>query len=328
MDDTVTPAMVNKPIVAQGEAYKYTAHERAKPRYGVVADNGVPSYFHSIFSRHVNSSFQPINVSFDRVSPTYYETQLPNCGDLIMNVYIKGTKVENIKTCTLYVNDETIQTMTGEYIYIHNYLRTPKQKSNLMDNSSYVIIPFKKNLPVLPGNKIIIELFSGADLSMVIDYMFLDTPPKPVDMLVEQVQIIDEASFAQTHKFDLGLKRLIKELIFVVQDVGSSGLNFSDQLVSMSIDINQFTKVLQSGAYFSRVQPMDYHTRIPEPPSVFYTYSFCLDPESEFPTGTINMGRIRNQVVTMKFTDARPRFIRVYAIGYNVIAPDGKLIFV
>lgn len=292
------------------------------------------SYFHSVFSKHTNTSFQPVNVSFDRVSPTFYQTELPNCGDLIMNIYLRGVKMENIKSFTLFVNDETIQSFTGEYMYINQYLRTPKQKANLLSESNYVVVPVKKYLPVFPGNKIVMELFEAASVDMVIDFMFLENPIKQTDMLIEQVQFIDEIyRGGGTTRVSLNLKRLVKELIIVVKNTNKTGLDFSnaaglDQISNLKIEINQFTKADQSGVYFSRVQPFDYHTRVPELPSLFYTYSFCLDPESEFPTGTINMGMIKNQNLYFTFNDNEPKNIHIYAVSYNVIAYDGKLIFV
>lgn len=294
------------------------------------------SYFHSVFSKHANTSFQPVNVSFDRVSPTFYQTELPNCGDLIVNLYVRGVDVANIKSFTLFVNDETIQSFTGEYIYINQFLRTPLQKSNLMADSNYVIVPMKKHLPVFPGNKIVMELINPVttQVDMVIDFMFLEHPLKPTDMLVEQVQLIDEFyPGGKTKRVTTNLKRLVKEFIIVVQNTNKAGLDFSnaaglDQISNLKIEINQFTKANQSGVYFSRVQPFDYHTRVPELPSLFYTYSFCLDPESDFPTGSINMGMIKNQNLYFTFNDNEPKNIRIYAVSYNVIAYDGKLIFV
>jgi hypothetical protein len=204
-----------------------------------------------------------------------------------------------------------------------------------MAHSDYIIIPIKKYIPVFTNNKVIIELKDPVTtpVNMVIDYVFLENPPKPTDMLIEQVQMIDEYSTSKSTRISLGLKRLVKELIIVVQNANKSGLDFSnnagfEQLSNLKIEINQFTKADQSGVYFSKVQPFDYHTRVPELPSLFYTYSFCLDPESDFPTGTINMGMIKNQNLYLTFNDSEPKNIHVYAVSYNVIAYDGKLIFV
>lgn len=297
------------------------------------------SYFHSVFSKHTNTSFQPLTVPFDRVSPLYYQTELPaNFGNLILNMYIQGIRnVHDVKSFTFFVNDEPIQSFTGEYMYINEYLKTPAQKSVTMDK--YIVVPIKKYIPVFPGNKIVIEMnvptTEGDDVNLVIDFLFVDPLPKPTDMLIEQVQFVDEYyPGGKLLKINLQLKHIIKELVFVVQNISKTGtLDYSnaaglDQITQMKIDINQFTKVDQPGIYFSKLQPLDYHTRVPDLPSLFYTYSFCLDPESEFPTGTINMGMIKNQTIYMTFRDEEPKNIRIYAIGYNVIAPDGKLIFV
>ena len=289
-----------------------------------------------MFSKRANTSFQPLNVPFDRISSLYYQTEFPsNFGNFVLNVYIKGLKnIFNIKSFTLFVNDETIQSFTGEYMYINEYLKTPAQKSS---TNKYIVVPLKKYIPVFPGNKIVLELFNEEDdeLSLVVDYLFVDTPPKATELLIEQVQTIDEYyPGGKTLKLNLNLKRLVKEFIFVIQNVSKDGTqDYSnsaglDQLTRLKIDINQFTKVDQSGAYFSKLQPLDYHTRVPELPSLFYTYSFCLDPESEFPTGSINMGMIRNQNIYMEFRDDEPKNVRIYAICYNVISNDGKLIFV
>ena len=65
------------------------------------------------------------------------------------------------------------------------------------------------------------------------------------------------------------------------------------------------------------------HTRVPtnESNCFIYTYSFALDPENYLPTGSVNMSRIINQLLTLRLTEysGGTRTIHIYAKSYNVL---------
>ena len=90
----------------------------------------------------------------------------------------------------------------------------------------------------------------------------------------------------------------------------------------------------QEGVYFSRMQPMLYHTSIPASVGI-NVYSFAMKPEVHQPSGTCNFSRIDNARLTLKLnpikslatTDAglNPAdnttigVVKVYAVNYNVL---------
>ena len=263
----------------------------------------------------MNITTQLIENGFDRVTPTYYETPISNFSNLIESFYLKNVSVTNISRITMFIRDIPIQSFTGEYIQIYRNLRTPLQKRPLF-NSKYIAVPFKKYLPVYEDCKIVLELFQPADASLFIEYVFTDVEPKPAVMLIEQVQTIGftQKSYTETATINLNFNHPVKEMYIKVSD--------PDSVSRIRLNINEFTKIDENAIYFRYVQPLDYHTSVP---GDVFTYSFCLDPESDLPTGSINMGRIKNQTIKLTWTKNNP--VSVYAVNYNVLTPEGILVF-
>ena len=89
---------------------------------------------------------------------------------------------------------------------------------------------------------------------------------------------------------------------------------------------------LRNAGYFRLVQPWQYHTVIPEDFFV-YSYSFCIDPESVQPSGSMNASRMDSislavnlvpEVVNPTAANSvgpKPGNLhgRVYAINHNVL---------
>lgn len=285
------------------------------------------SHFYSVFKRHMNVTQQLIDVYFDRESSQYYIGNIPNHSNIIQSVYIKGVTYEQVDKITLFIYDQPVQSFTGEWMKMYHTLRTPIQKSNLITESTYVMVPFKKYLPVFENCRIELELLEPVDgVKLLVDYVFTDHDIKPSNMLVEQVQVEESTEseiinsgreFYVRSKF----KRPVKEFYISVKDEYGK---YTSNVSRISIDINEYTKIDEVGSYFRFVQPLDYHTRVPD---YFYTYSFCLDPESEFPTGSINMGRIKNQNIRVTTTKSNAKLVTVYAHSYNILTPEGKLVF-
>ena len=79
------------------------------------------------------------------------------------------------------------------------------------------------------------------------------------------------------------------------------------------------------GNYFSRVQPYNHHTCIPDSPGI-NVYSFALKPEEHQPSGTCNFSRIDNAKLVLSVQAAANQTngtvggsIIVYATNYNVL---------
>lgn len=258
----------------------------------------------------MNMATQIMEIKPEYISKTQCEMIIADFADLVQSVYIKGTTYDNIELVTLYIDEVPVQSFTGEWIRMYHYLRTPQQKRSLIDGE-YLIIPFKKFIPIFKNSKITVLLNQQIDMTFFVEYVFLEQKPADANLLIEQVQMVESTE----PTINLGFKRPVKELYITA----SPGI---DDITRIKLNINEFTKIDEVAMYFRYVQPLDYHTSVP---GTFFTYSFCLDPESEFPTGSINMGRIKNQVLRLEYPGTKQ--IRVYAHSFNILDKDGKLLF-
>ena len=184
------------------------------------------------------------------------------------------------------------------------------------------------------------------------DYVFLDNEErrrfvsKPIDYLIEQVQIIEPFPIDQNKasvSIPLVINNPVKELFWVFRrnvmkntreyfNFTSLGANeagtLGDLMVKALIQLDgQDRFEARDGKYFRLIQPFKHHTAIP---STFYiyTYSFALRPEEIQPSGTLNASRfedIRIQVDTATCPDPLTKKLRgdmtfyAYALGYNVL---------
>jgi hypothetical protein len=94
-----------------------------------------------------------------------------------------------------------------------------------------------------------------------------------------------------------------------------------------------------SGDYFSKIQPLNHHTCVPESPGI-NVYSFSINPESHEPSGTCNFSRIDNAYLTLTIATLQSNLfdkeypevvknsilyagseciVKVYAVNYNIL---------
>jgi hypothetical protein len=161
--------------------------------------------------------------------------------------------------------------------------------------------------------------------------------------LTEQTQLFQGAirPNVSQESFYLNFTGPTKELFFVIQydTVGSNVFDFTysntimDHLTSLQFQVDGndlIPEELGTPLFLRVIQPMDYHTRTPTR-VIFYIYSLCIDPENIEPTGTINLGRIQKQFLTVKVVPStQNRLLRVYTRSYNIFSSDngvGKLLF-
>jgi hypothetical protein len=161
--------------------------------------------------------------------------------------------------------------------------------------------------------------------------------------LTEQTQLFQGAirENVTQESFYLNFTGPTKELFFVVQyeTIGSNVFDFTysntvmDHITSLRFQVDGndlIPEELGTPLFLRVIQPMDYHTRTPTR-TIFYLYSLCIDPENIEPTGTINLGRIQKQFLTVKVVpSAQRRLLRVYTRSYNIFSSDngiGKLLF-
>jgi hypothetical protein len=181
------------------------------------------------------------------------------------------------------------------------------------------------------ASSVVVNVGTGFDASLYIDYIYLDTDERRQfaqvqhEYLIEQLQFTGAESVpngAGSVKSKLALNHPCKELVWVIQqdsnelaDYGNAGAH---TVVDAKLQLNgQDRFSVREGAYFNLVQPYQHHTRIPA--VGIYVYSFALNPEQHQPSGTVNMSRIDNATLQLSTNVSGAAKLRVYAINYNVL---------
>lgn len=161
--------------------------------------------------------------------------------------------------------------------------------------------------------------------------------------IFEQVQLNQFFAPNGTNFVQCGLNfyNPVKELYFVLQQDSARGYDYSntatvaaasgmigtgDLLAQLELDFNtteRISKNVGSPQFLRIIQPLEFHTRVPD--RLFYMYSFSLDPEDESPTGSVNLSRIKNQNLFL-FINPTPTNvnIRVYAASYNFLETNNN----
>jgi hypothetical protein len=279
------------------------------------------TYFYKVFSKKTNFSFQPIVINFDTTTKTgdYFYATIPDQGRRIMRMWLDlgSVPTSNLTTVDILINKVMIYSFPGEYIAIHNAIRTSQSKK--LPNQ--ILVPIMKYLPVLPEMQVRIAVAGASgpqNFKLFADWVY-DTLPIDGDYILNQVQYL-QASLPGMVR--MNFKNVVKELIFVVQDQGQSPLTFTDQIATMSLMLNDQKKFENTGTFFKYIQPMMYHTGNS---LGVYMYSFALFPEDESPSGGLNFSRINNQILMINPINQLPKNLRVYALSYNVLrVKDGK----
>jgi hypothetical protein len=185
------------------------------------------------------------------------------------------------------------------------------------------------------------------NIQLLVEYVYLNVKIKRDVQVYEQVQRVEFIAPVGVNnvRLQLGLMNPVKEFFVVIQNSGAFGFDFTtngafsldgnsytngttEQLSNLVLKFNnveRISKDIGTPLFLRVIQPMEYHTRVPD--RKFYMYSFSLDPENVVPTGQVNMSRISNQVMELSMVpSAQSRFIRIYAVSYNFIQ-KGKVLF-
>ena len=178
--------------------------------------------------------------------------------------------------------------------------------------------------------------------SLWCNYIYLDTDERrrfaqvSHEYLIEQVQMQAFTANQSGDTLKLNFNHPVKELLWAATatatpwGTGAVGGGSFYALVNIStssdntwqLKLNghdRFEK--QSTTYFTRYQPMKYHTSIATGAHAGDTigvYSFALKPEEHQPSGTCNFSRIDNsQLIYTSITSTGTLY--VYAVNYNVL---------
>jgi|LauGreDrversion4_1035100.scaffolds.fasta_scaffold02061_3 hypothetical protein len=209
-----------------------------------------------------------------------------------------------------------------------------------------------------------IEAISPDRFQLFCDYVFLDKEERTRfateehEYLIEQVQYTPIQSITagtQQATVEINFNHCVKEFFWVLQqdrmEDNNEWFNYSNLLQSETgsqvdllntaiIRLDGYDRFdARSAPYFRQTQPYQYHTAIPAGlKSYIYVYSFCLRPEAEQPSGSINCSRIEDIRLSMTFNttlvkigltsespSSVPRHVVVYATNYNVLRIVGGL---
>jgi hypothetical protein len=272
------------------------------------------TFFVTKFAKQSNYSFQPIIINFDAVGEYFFAT-IPNHGKRILRMWLNmdSVPISNLLTFEVFIEKVLVYSWTGEYIQIHNSIRTPIQKKL----PGYVLIPIMQYFPVIENTQIRMRVSGGTNFSLVADWVY-DTLPIDGEYVINQVQTLQADP---TNAVRLNFKNVVKELIIVVQDRCQPALTFTDQIASMRLELNGKQKFDDQGIFFKYIQPMMYHTGNQ---LGVYLYSFSLFPEDEMPSGGINFSRINNQILKINLLNPGSKTMRVYALSYNILKIKDK----
>jgi hypothetical protein len=256
--------------------------------------------------------------------------------------------------------NELLERHYGETIEIMNDLTVPQAKQGALQQltgkgittslqSYYIKMPFKLNLPLCaldtppifriklrPTNEFSsINFTKPIQVDLFVDYVYVTKAERDyfkktrMDYLTHTMQRL----VVSTSPFLTEFTRPVKELYWVIQTVGASSYDFtnngSDQLVSLNLrfDGNEIIKDEFGTPMFMRIiQGLENHTRVPD--RYFYMHSFALDPEHpDQPTGELDMSAVTRQLHTLTLSPSTsPRQIRVYALTHNIIRLENGLL--
>lgn len=156
------------------------------------------------------------------------------------------------------------------------------------------------------------------------------------DILVEQVQERNISVHSLGRPMQLTYNHSISELIWCIYHRKSGefklGKDDNDEQIEaegiseVSLKLNnheRFHALGKYGSYFRTVQPYQHHSNMPV--GSIYCYNFGLKPEDAQPSGSINMSRIDNVMMTMQtdvedFEDKKDDYdVYLWARNYNVL---------
>ena len=295
----------------------------------------------------------PIPIIGDIVDAIYLRIVWP-----IQGVVNNSVATAMINFVELIHQSNVIERIYGENMFIWNELtvaqgkRAGLQKLVGIDTTTsqseyYLHLPFTIKLPLCalniqpdlrivfntPDKFMAVPYKNEIDLETVIDYVFLGDEERsyiqnnPQRYLTQSYQVLqfsiqpNQTNFKTVTSF----VNNVKELFWIIQDQSPTDMyDYNDDLINMSLSFNGIeflSNTVANNTYVSIIQPLEYHTRTPT--SNVYLYSFALNPELQQPTGEINMTFIYNQNHAYWVRPStKLRYIRIYALGYNVATID------
>ena len=324
---------ITTPDVCYIESVGHAIIEHARLYIGDQLIQHIPSDYLQIYSEH-------------NVSLTHQYTLEERIGKYPIRVATIPVSDSRIIAHNNLGKDDTDVEMIVElpfYFYKHSSLALPISSIDKQVVEVEVKLRDYKHLltdvsGTYPINNVVLKPLLHMNLSTEL-VLTEPIPNKNLKYVITQIQE-DRLEFDQNEdhkKFSLDFTHPVKELLFVIQRQGVSPFDYDNSLkfvddvyivyenlkrlklqlddqviISNKIGSVQFLKAVQARIHHSRTQLI----------RRFYSYSFALKPEEWFPTGQINFGHIKNQMLDVELHRCDPpvpRKLKVYVLSYNVL---------
>ena len=271
-----------------------------------------------------------ILTSFDRITKPQYTMNIPLqfwfCKHSGLSIPLVALEYQEV---TINVRFRTIE----EVSYIENNETIFYNNSNLYLNE----VPSEMGLDITAN--------------MLIDYVYLDSSERrrfaqsSHEYLIEQLQLLEQKNITQP-SYQFNLNNFVypsKELIWVAQkvsytvnDTGYVKLQWDNYTISdtyignlidsTTLSFNGYKRIENlPGNYFNYVQPYESHSKTPS--DGINMYSFSIFPEEIQPSGTANLSRLSNILLSVNFNSnfisngklLEPVNLRVYTRSLNIL---------
>jgi hypothetical protein len=271
-----------------------------------------------------------------------------------------STGTAMIDRIELSYKDQLIERIYGENLYMLGDIKIPQAKQSALSNmvgtstttalSSYHIpLPFlilKKGIPLIalkeapkfrvvfkPSSTFTTSLYiKPIQVDLFVDYIYVSKPERDWFVKNELVYLthsfqrlqfsVPQSDVQTTYTYYTEFVNDVKELFWVIQsDAASNVYDYGNHLVNLQLTLNNqdfITNDYATAQYLHVLQPLQFHTRVPS--GNYYMYSFALEPESDQPTGEMNMTNITRQQhsLTLTASPSETRNLRIYAHAYNL----------
>lgn len=271
---------------------------------------------------HVYIFPTPIRFGLDVIAP------IPVDGDFLENLLVRFVFSEvqpinildYISRFELVIGGQIVERFYGETLKIMNEFQVPAGKRpgllNLITNSRefYIWVPisFRVNMLSTPELRMVLADYHDhlSTVQLVTEFTYYDQiPTQPISVECTFWQRLEFSLTAGTRSLNVYTQftNSIKELFWT----------FEDQDVVDTIDLwvdqdNIVTTDVGTGLFYSVIQPLVNHTRVPDIP--IYSYAFAMRPESVQPSGALKPVFPQQHLIKFKEALGTDIKFRVYAL--------------
>lgn len=309
------------------------------------------TYFKVVYRRHTNFSMECIEQTFNGTAAASSKVSctISRNGDLIAGMHLQFTQPASSAITTfaglvseveVEIGGQKIDKHYGSWLDIWYGLTTGADKpiaAVLGGDSELGFVPlqfwFNRNvglaLPLIALQYHEVKLnitfaafgTKASDLSLWVDYIYLDTEERKRFAQMSHEYLIDQLQFPgsetmvdSSNRARLNFNHPVKELIWKPTRTGGGAVVLS----AIKLMLNGHDRfAARDGRYFTKLQKYYHHTVCNTIADDVHVYSFALRPEEHQPSGTCNFSRIDN--ATLSFKGSAAGTVDIFAVNYNVL---------